>query len=223
MPQTANPIPDTRCSEPAPMRLFIAINPPPPILAALAPLQDRLAQTKADIRWLSSSHYHITIKFIGEVPDSLLPQISARLTQAAAQVPIFPLTVEGLSRFPPRGNPRVIIARVLSPDQRLTKLHRLIDSALGGIGITMDTHPLKPHLTLGRVQSNHGLNRLLRLLPKHEFAPFGNFEATQVTLYQSSPTPTGSQYKILHTAALAPLPAPHPNESAAPAHPNKKI
>jgi RNA 2',3'-cyclic 3'-phosphodiesterase len=167
------------------MRLFIAIDPPPDIREKLRPLQEKLQATKADVRWVAPENLHITVKFLGEVAETLLPEILARLTAAAAQVPAFPLELEGLSRFPDKGPARVIISRVLSPDQRITKLHRLIDSALGGIGLPLDTRALTPHLTLGRVASNHGLNKLLRLLDKHDLDFFGSFTADRAILYQS--------------------------------------
>jgi len=187
------------------MRLFIAIPLPPAVRDTIAALQTRLAATRADIRWVSAASFHITVKFLGETPDNLLLEISARLTKAAAEVPVFPLAMEGLDKLPGGGKgTRVIICPALSPDQRLTKLHRLIDSAMGGIGLPMDTRVLLPHLTLGRVSSNHGLNRLLRLVEKHAFDPLGTFDVTTITLFQSTPAPEGSHYQALHSATLSP-------------------
>ena len=53
------------------------------------------------------------------------------------------------------------------------------------MGLPMDTRALVPHLTLGRVSSNHGLNKLLRLLEKHDLDFFGSFTVERVVLYQS--------------------------------------
>ena len=185
------------------MRLFIAIHPPPEVSEKLAAIQQTLAHTRADVSWTDPQRFHITLKFLADAPHALLPEISARLTKAAAQVPVFPLEVEGVDKFPPRGPARVIISRILSPDNRLTKLHRLIDSGLGGIGLPMDTRALVPHLTLGRVRSNHGVNRLLRLLDKHDLDFFGSFPAASVTLHQSVLGPEDATHTALHTAALA--------------------
>jgi 2'-5' RNA ligase len=189
------------------MRLFIAINPPADVVANLAAVQHTLAHTKADISWTDPAAFHITLKFLADAPETLLPEIASRLTKAAAQVPAFPLEVEGVDKFPTKGPARVIISRILSPDNRLTKLHRLIDSGLGGIGLPMDMRALTPHLTLGRVRTNHGLNRLLRLLDKHDLDFFGAFPAATVTLYQSTLTPAGAIHTPLHAATLA-VPAP---------------
>jgi 2'-5' RNA ligase len=190
------------------MRLFIAIDPAPEIREKLAAIQATLAHTKAAVRWVDPGDFHVTIKFLGETDENLLPQLKQRIANAAAQVPQFDLEVEGVDRFPPKGPARVIISRILSPDQRLTKLHRLVDSAIGGMGLPMDTRVLVPHLTLGRVQSNHGLNRLLRLIEKHDLDFFGAFPATNAILYHSIPTEKGMQHVPLLSAPLQPAPIP---------------
>ncbi|MCL2648716.1 MAG: RNA 2',3'-cyclic phosphodiesterase [Phycisphaerales bacterium] len=184
------------------MRLFIAVAPSAEVVEKLAAIQRTLVDTKADVRWVKTNDYHVTVKFLGEVEEQLLGQLAQRMTKAAAEVPAFELEVEGLSRFPERGPARVIISRVISPDQRMTRLHRLIDSAVGGMGLPMDTRVLVPHLTLGRVNSNHGLNRLLRLLEKHDLDFFGSFPVERVVLYQSVQSKCGTKYMALCHAEL---------------------
>jgi RNA 2',3'-cyclic 3'-phosphodiesterase len=167
------------------MRLFVAIDVPPELREKLADPQRTLAETKADVRWVAPQNLHITVKFIGEVEEARAGEVLERVVKAAAQVPVFPLELEGLGRLPEKGPVRVIMTRVLSVDQRITKLHRLVDSGVGSMGLPMDTRPLLPHLTLGRVSSNHGLNRLLRLLEKHDLDFFGTFNVENVVLFQS--------------------------------------
>jgi len=136
------------------------------------------------------------------VDEGLLGQLAERIMKAAAEVKGFEVEVEGLSKFPERGPARVIIARVMSRDQRMTRLHRLIDSAVGGMGLPMDTRVLVPHLTLGRVNSNRGVNRLLRLLEKHDLDFFGTFSVGRVVLYQSVRTESGTRYMAVCQAEL---------------------
>jgi hypothetical protein len=113
----------------SPMRLFFAIPLAGPLRDALAALQAKLIETRAQVAWTDAAKFHLTIKFLGETDDSFVPELSARLTRAAAQVPAFPIDLDGLSAFPDRGPPRVIVAHAFSPDHRLTRLHRLIDSS----------------------------------------------------------------------------------------------
>jgi len=167
------------------MRLFVAIDVAAELRDKLAAAQQKLAGTKSDVRWVAAENLHITIKFIGDVDDGRVGEVLERITKAAAQVPVFPLELEGIGRLPEKGPVRVITTRVLSVDQRITKLHRLVDSAVGGMGLPLDTRVYVPHLTLGRVSSNHGLNRLLRLVEKHDLDFFGSFDVASVVLYQS--------------------------------------
>ena len=184
------------------MRLFVAITIPADLREKLAAMQRKFAETRADVRWVAPENLHITLKFLGEVDDPRAPEILERIARAAAQVPIFPLEIEGIDRLPPRGQVRVIVSRVVSPGQRIIKLHRLVDSGIGGMGLPMDTRVYVPHLTLGRVSSNHGLNRLLRLLEKHDLDFFGSFPVEKVTLYQSLLSPGGPRYIPIGSAPL---------------------
>ncbi len=191
--------------------MFAAIKPSTEIREKLHAMQARLVDTRADVRWIAPENLHITIKFFGEVEESRIQELLERIEKASAQVPAFPLEIEGINRFPEKGPARVIICRVISPDQRITKLHRLIDSAAGGMGLPMDTRVLTPHLTLGRVSSNRGLNKLLRLIEKHDLDFFGSFTVERAELIQSflGAGDDGSvRYSVVGTTPTAPASAP---------------
>jgi 2'-5' RNA ligase len=191
------------------MRLFVAIDVPPDIVQQIEVVKEKLIATRADVRWIQPNQYHVTVKFVGEVDEQRVRELCERVEQAAAQVPAFEVEVEGIDRLPERGPARVIMSRILSPDQRMTKLHRLIDSAVGGMGLPLDTRVLVPHLTLGRVRTNHGVNRLLRLVEKHDLDFFGDFLVTSVCVYRST-LGAGEQgsslYECLHRAELKQTP-----------------
>lgn len=191
------------------MRLFVAVDVPPDIVHQIETVKEKLAATKADVRWVSSHNYHVTVKFIGEVEEPRVPELLDRVERAAAQVPAFEVEVEGIDRLPEKGPARVIMSRILSPDNRMTKLHRLVDSAVGGMGLPLDTRVLLPHLTLGRVRTNHGVNRLLRLVEKHDLDFFGSFLVTNVCVYQSvlgGGEEGTSRYECLRRAELKQTP-----------------
>ena len=189
------------------MRLFIAVNPSAEVMGKLGAMQRVLADTKAAVRWVDPADYHVTVKFLGEVEEGRLKELCERVTRAAKESAGFELEVEGVDRFPEKGEARVIVSRVISPDQRMTSLHRRIDSAAGGMGLPMDSRELVPHVTLGRVESNHGLNRLLRLVEKHDLDFFGAFAVGEVVLYQSVPVEGGMKHVVVHRAKLRSLEA----------------
>ncbi len=189
------------------MRLFVALDVRGDIGEKLSAWQRRLRQTPAQVRWVPPDQYHITVKFIGAVEPAQLDPICHRLDQAAAQVPAFPLVIQGLSRLESRGKVRIITAEIGSPDMRIVRLHRLIDQELGALGVALDTRPLRPHLTLGRVRSNHSLNKLLRRLEPYSadrINPLGPWWISEALLMESVLSPEGTIYRLRHRAPLQP-------------------
>ncbi len=190
------------------MRLFVAVGVRLDIAGQLSEWQQQLARIPAQVRWVPPEQYHLTVKFIGEIGEARLAEIRNRLDQAAAETPAFALSISGLSRLEVRGQVRIIMAEVVSADQRLNRLHRRIDQEFAGLGIPLDTRPLRPHLTLGRVRSNHSLNKLLRRLEHYaagRIAPLGPWPVGEVSLMQSMPSAQGVVYRGRHHAALQPL------------------
>ncbi len=190
------------------MRLFVAVGVRLDIAGQLSEWQQQLARIPAQVRWVPPEQYHLTVKFIGEIAEARWAEIRNRLDQAAAETPAFALSISGLSRLEVRGQVRIIMAEVVSADQRLNRLHRRIDQEFAGLGIPLDTRPLRPHLTLGRVRSNHSLNKLLRRLEHYaagRIAPLGPWPVGEVSLMQSMPSAQGVVYRGRHHAALQPL------------------
>ncbi len=185
------------------MRLFIAIEPTAQVRQALADFRRPLVETHADVGWVSLENLHITLKFIGETDDSRMDEIGRRSDMAASEVPEFPVELRGLGRLPAKGPIRLLVAGVHSPDMRLIKIDRLLEEKLAGVGFPLDMKPFLGHLTLGRVRSNHGLNRLVRLMARHEDVFLGGWTVQRVALFSSTLDPRGSIYKRLHEGRLA--------------------
>jgi 2'-5' RNA ligase len=81
----------------ASMRLFVAIIPPPEVAAELSrrlrPLRSSpQAATPPGLRWTSPDSWHVTLAFLGEVPEPVLPSSapawSALLRPAADARPL---------------------------------------------------------------------------------------------------------------------------------------
>ena len=83
------------------MRLFTALLLPPPALAELAAEVGRLRELPgADrLRWIRPEGWHLTLAFLGEVDDALLPELRERLARAARRHPALRLRLAGGGRF----------------------------------------------------------------------------------------------------------------------------
>lgn len=176
------------------MRLFTAIDLPPPVRRNLEQLIERLRPT-ARIKWSTPENLHITTKFIGEWPRERLSELEAVLKELAPPAP-FPVALRGLGFFPNPHSPRVFWAGVEAPAS-LAELARRTDAALAELGVPRETRPFSPHLTLARIKEPVPLAALQRALARLESLEFGEFEADRFSLYQSELRPAGSVYTKL--------------------------
>ncbi|MTE19574.1 RNA 2',3'-cyclic phosphodiesterase [Streptomyces sp. TRM43335] len=133
------------------MRLFTAVLPPPPAAAELAAAVGALqALPGADrLRWTPAEGRHITLAFLGEVDEDLLPELRERFGRAARRHRPFDARLAGGGRF----GDRVLWAGVA--DGR-TALRALADSVSAGArrtGVPIEDRPYRPHLTVARARA----------------------------------------------------------------------
>ena len=62
------------------MRAFIAVELPDEIREALGAVQQDLRHLTSTVRWVPADSIHITLKFIGEIPDKRVDDIDTALT-----------------------------------------------------------------------------------------------------------------------------------------------
>jgi 2'-5' RNA ligase len=176
------------------MRLFVAIDLPPKVIADLASLLARL-KPSSRINWSPIENLHITTKFIGEWPEERLPELTAALHALPPRTAIA-IAIEKLGFFPNPHAPRVLWAGVHGGDA-LTQLARETEDALATLGIAKEQRPYSPHLTLARIKTPGKQPELLQAVAKLPSLDFGNFTADRVFLYRSKTAPTGSVYTQL--------------------------
>ncbi|WBC13649.1 RNA 2',3'-cyclic phosphodiesterase [Micromonospora sp. WMMA1998] len=141
------------------MRLFAAVYPPP---AAVADLVERVTRLRVGAAsaagvdvWLADpDHLHLTLAFLGEVPDDRLVDVESALGLAAQAFrdgrsgsPL--LRLGGGGSFG-RGRSTVLWADVRGDVEALDVLARLIRDELRGAGLPYDEKPFRAHLTIAR-------------------------------------------------------------------------
>ena len=65
------------------MRCFLAIELPGEVLDRVAALQEELGRTTRGVRWTRPAQIHLTLKFLGEVPDADIAQACTAVAEAA--------------------------------------------------------------------------------------------------------------------------------------------
>jgi 2'-5' RNA ligase len=190
------------------VRVFVAIELPPPVITALTAVQQQLAARALPLRLSAPAGLHLTLAFIGEIPAGQVPALAGAVQQGAAGTGPFQLRAEGLGMFPNARAPRVIWAGVEgAPDAMaaLTALREGIATQLRGAGFTLDRR-FDPHLTLARVRDRctpterTEIGAAVQALPGLAPVPF---DVTGVSVMRSDMRPAGAVYSRLAHVVLA--------------------
>jgi RNA 2',3'-cyclic 3'-phosphodiesterase len=179
------------------MRIFIALDIPEEIRARLAEYMDRARTLAPDARWARVEGLHVTLKFVGEVTDARVEQIKTALASIKAMS--FVVRLDGVGFFPNANAARVFWAGVDGGDE-LPQLASAVDAILEKIGITRETKPYHPHLTLARAGARP--LRELQTLSANPQPQFGTMTAREFFLYQSQTQKGGSRYTKLERFEL---------------------
>jgi len=141
------------------LRLFVAIELPSEWLEALEQAQGELRaglekRGVRRLRWVRAEGIHLTLKFLGGVPESRVSSVHWAL-QEATQAPFaFGLAMGRLGAFGDRRGPRVVWAGVdgveVADRQRLYALVEHIETWFASAGFPREGR-FSPHLTLARV------------------------------------------------------------------------
>ncbi|MFJ8083481.1 RNA 2',3'-cyclic phosphodiesterase [Streptomyces sp. NPDC096205] len=132
------------------MRLFAAVLPPDEVVGELAAEVEALKRLPgADrLRWTGRPGWHFTLAFYGEVDDTVVPDLSARLERAAHRTAPFPLAVSGGGQF---GHGRALWAGADGDVASMRLLADRSEAAARKAGLDMGEHRrYKAHLTVAR-------------------------------------------------------------------------
>jgi 2'-5' RNA ligase len=159
--------------------------------------------TGCGIKWVEPDNIHLTLKFLGDVPSSGLPEIKAAMAQTAQNFPPFSMEVTELGAFPDASHPRIIWAGVGQGAQTLSGIASSLETNLEKLPVAKDNRTFSAHITLGRVRSPKGKDRLFEIL-KTTAIPSGLLQTIdRLTLFQSHLTAQGPVYSVLAEMPLS--------------------
>jgi len=192
------------------VRVFVALDIPEEVRAAIGALIERLRPACRIARWVRIEGIHVTLKFIGEVPPEKIEPIKASLSQI--RFPNFPskaidLKFRGVGFFPNERRPRVLWAGI-EAGAELGGLAAAVETSLEPLGIAREQRVFSPHLTLARFEmrkkpAGSAFDLLRETISKAGPLEFGSSIASEFHLYQSSLKRGGAEYTRLATFRFA--------------------
>lgn len=116
----------------------------------LARAIDVLRGVPGEPRWTSPDRWHLTLLFLGSVPDDRLDRLITAGAAAVRGTPPMTLRLAGAGRFGSIRRPQVLWTGLDGDVQPLVELADRLHTAAGKLGLSLEDRPFRPHLTLGR-------------------------------------------------------------------------
>lgn len=177
------------------MRLFIAAPLPSAVQQCLASGLQSLRRALPPARWVRPESIHVTLKFLGEQPESLVVALDREVPAALQRLAPVAVRIEGGGFFP---NPRrARVAWVGGQAEGLVEWARALDTVAARHGIEPEQRPFSLHLTLARLEHPWPETATQRFLDEVAGWGLGVFEAREAVLYRSELKPGGAVYSAL--------------------------
>lgn len=181
------------------MRLFTAIEIPDAVRDTLMEAARPLKGACPEASWVRAENLHVTLKFLGEVPESQVTDVCNSL-ERVSMTGTARVAVGGLEFFPPRGPVRVIVLGLNGEVELIHRIFGEIDRTTAESGFPSEARPFVPHITLARARRTlqGSVRQTLPPLLRWAGSPPA-FEVSSFSLIESKLGPGGPQYLRLAT------------------------
>jgi 2'-5' RNA ligase len=170
----------------APMaRLFVALELPPALVAALSALPIELEGAKRT----PAHQLHLTLRFLGETS----PEQQAALISALASLEAPPLSV-ALSGVAVFGQPPRVLWAGLTPEVPLKALAAAVEARVRELGFPPADHPFAAHVTLARFKASRPA-QVQRFLERHRALASAPAAIEALVLFSSVLSARGAEHR----------------------------
>jgi 2'-5' RNA ligase len=180
------------------IRLFVALKIPEKIKVQLFKICSQLVTDASFYKWELKDKIHLTLKFIGEVEENLLPLISTEL-DFVKNYRSFHFNISRFGFFFRDNRPKILWAG-LKTDDSIFKLVEELNKRMEIFNIEPERREFKSHLTLLRIKSNLD-NNFMNNFKNYQFDNL-NFKANEIALVKSELSRTGAQYTEINNYEL---------------------
>jgi RNA 2',3'-cyclic 3'-phosphodiesterase len=178
------------------LRLFLAIDIPNSAREKITEVQSIYRTLNLDATWVKPSNMHLTLKFLGNTQSGLIPKIKERMEGIVKTMAPFSIALGNVGVFPDLSRPRVLWVGIEGAKDHLDSLKEKIEQQMTCLGFPADNKKSVHHLTLGRIKSGKGKERLKKAVESAPPINVNAFEVSAVQLIKSELTPKGSIYTV---------------------------
>jgi len=142
------------------------------------------------------------LRFLGNISEEEAELAGLAMEDAVAGVGPVEVEVKGYGTFPSERRPRVVWLGLEKGGPELSGVFDRLEEALKDQGFGPADKRFSPHLTIGRVKSGKGMNRVFDVLSAEAGKSFGEYQVDRLILFKSELRPEGALYTALKEQKL---------------------
>ncbi len=189
-----------------PRRLFVALEPPEPVRRRIAAAAEKIRReagpAAGEVRWVPAENVHLTVQFLGAVPEERVEAVGEAMAAAAADARPLLLEVKGAGGFPNARRPRIVWLGLSGDAAALEALAVDLGRRLTPRGFAPEARPFSAHLTVGRARDGRGAPGLGGALASVAQDEGVAWRAAELVLFESHLSPAGPRYEAVLRAQL---------------------
>ncbi|MFQ5883491.1 MAG: RNA 2',3'-cyclic phosphodiesterase [Thermoplasmata archaeon] len=175
-------------------RAFISVDlDPNPLLENFS---KALKNTGAPLKAVRMDQIHMTLKFLGDTDESLVPKIEGVMEEAVRTARPFEVGYKGTGAFPNMRYIKVVWIGLVNSGP-LAQISEFLDNELHPLGFKREGRRFSPHITIGRLKGSKGKEDIQEILSKTRDADFGAQMVDRLRLKKSILEKSGPVYSTL--------------------------
>ena len=143
--------------------------------------------------WERAEKLHLTLKFLGDINETQLHNLTEAVNESAKQISDFKLRISKTGAFPSKKKARVLWLGIEDETENLQKLNEILEIECERKGFAREKRDFKAHLTIARLREPQKSMELIERHLRNDFES-DEFTVSEITIYESRLQKSGSIY-----------------------------
>ncbi len=183
------------------IRTFLCIPISNEIVSKKNMLFSTIDQTKIKVNWVKNLNVHLTVKFIGQTPQSSIKEIIYSVASITKDYTPFKLRIKGTGCFPNARKPKTLWLGVQDDYSPLSKLIEMVERNLFELGFAKETKLLIPHITIAKINYPQKVTPDVSTFLKSSYDVI-DLNVNRLQFFSSELLSNGAIYSLLKTFPL---------------------
>ena len=185
-------------------RAFLAISLPIAVRSTLVSVRDAFLAVDPSWRgekWVAEENLHITLRFLGNVPDAVCPHVTAAVRDAVAELEPFRMHLDSVRAIPRARSASLLWVAPRIGAEETAALAEIVARATSFLDFDPEGRSFKAHVTLCRARHPRRVDVSALDAAEHVLSRSDergtSMSVREVTLFSSVLTPRGPVYEQL--------------------------